>query len=163
MNSVLLTLLTLLSLVLSASGSTVTAVFTSAVDVPVTAASYVAAGNDVDISLAYAPTTGTNFTIVKNTGLAFIQGTFSNLAHGQSVSLAYSGVTYKFVANYYGGTGNDLILQWANCMTYSWGYNGYSQLGDNSGTNRSVPVAVTTSGVLGHKWSFPLPRASHTA
>jgi alpha-tubulin suppressor-like RCC1 family protein len=117
----------------------------------VTAASYVAAGNDVDISLAYAPTTGTNFTIVKNTGLAFIQGTFSNLAHGQSVSLAYSGVTYKFVANYYGGTGNDLILQWANCMTYSWGYNGYSQLGDNSGTNRSVPVAVTTSGVLGHK------------
>ena len=86
-------IITLLSLVLSASGSTVTANFTSAEDVPVTAASYVAAGNDVDISLAYAPTTGTNLTVVKNTGIGFITGRFSNLLQGQSINLTYNVTT----------------------------------------------------------------------
>jgi alpha-tubulin suppressor-like RCC1 family protein len=148
MNEFKLTLLTLLSLVLSASGSIVSANFTSAVDVPLTAASFVAAGNDVKISLGYAPTTGTNLTVVNNTGLGFISGHFTNLAQGQSVALTYNNITYRFVANYYGGTGNDLVLHWANVKAYAWGENGYGQCGNNSTTSSSVPVAVTMTGVL---------------
>ncbi len=33
----------------------------------------------------------------------------------------------------------------------AWGYNGSGQLGDNSTTDSSVPVAVDTSGVLAGK------------
>lgn len=93
--------------------ATVDANFISSSTIPVTAASYTAAGNDVQLSLGFAPPVGTNLTIVKNTGLPFINGQFSNLAHGQSVDLSYSGKTYRFVANYYGGSGNDLVLEWA--------------------------------------------------
>ena len=42
--------------------------------------------------------------LVNNTGLGFIQGTFSNLAQGQQVDLTFGGVVYKFVANYFGGS-----------------------------------------------------------
>ena len=39
----------------------------------------------------------------------------------------------------------------ADGRAYCWGYNGYGQLGNNSTTNSSVPVAVDTSGVLAGK------------
>jgi hypothetical protein len=68
----------------------------------------------VNLGLNFAPPAGTNLTVVNNTGLAFIQGTFDNLEQGQTVSMTFGGVVYPFVANYYGGTGNDLVLQWLN-------------------------------------------------
>ncbi len=37
----------------------------------------------------------------------------------------------------------------ADGKAYCWGYNNYSQLGDNSTTQRTTPVAVNTGGVLG--------------
>ncbi len=43
--------------------------------------------------------------------------------------LSYGGAIYSFVANYYGGSGNDLVLVWANNRAFAWGYNYYGQLG----------------------------------
>jgi uncharacterized repeat protein (TIGR03803 family) len=129
----------------------VTATYTSATDVPVTAASYTATGQTVNFTLSYAPTTGTALTVVKNTGLGFISGTFDNLAQGQAVALSFGGVTYNFVANYFGGSGNDLVLVWAGTRAMGWGYNGAGQLGNNTLTNSSVPVPVSTAGVLAGK------------
>ncbi len=103
------------------------------------------------LTLNYAPTTGAELMLVKNTGLGFITGQFSNLAQGQNVTLSYGGVNYQFVANYYGGSGNDLVLQWANTRVMAWGNNGQGQMGNNSTTNSSVPVAVSGSGVLAGK------------
>jgi alpha-tubulin suppressor-like RCC1 family protein len=134
-----------------AVAQTVTANFTSATTVPVTASGYTATGQTVNLSLGYAPATGTSLTVVNNTGLGFISGTFSNLAQGQAVDLAFGGVTYSFVANYYGGTGNDLVLHWAGTLPVGWGWNAYGQLGDNSATPPPAPVAVVAGGVLSGK------------
>jgi alpha-tubulin suppressor-like RCC1 family protein len=126
----------------------VTAIFDDAATVPVTAASYTAAGNTVEISLGFVPPTGTDLTIVTNTGTTFIDGSFDNLAHGQLVRLAYNGIVYSFAANYYGGSGNDLVLQWAHNRLSSWGRNTEGQLGNDSTTHALVPVAVDDTGVL---------------
>ncbi|MCE9610824.1 MAG: cadherin-like beta sandwich domain-containing protein, partial [Chthoniobacter sp.] len=136
---------------LPASAAVVNATFNAATDVPVTAGSYTATGNTVNLTLNFAPTTGTNLTVVENTGLGFISGTFGNLTQGQTVALTYGGVIYTFVASYYGGTGNDLVLRWANVRPVAWGLNGDGQLGDNSTTDRLVPVTVVQTGVLAGK------------
>jgi len=140
-----------LAMVLPALPSTVNANFTAPSTVPVTAPSYSATGNDVSISLGFTPPTGANLTVVKNTGLGFITGQFSNLTQGQTVNLSYNGITYKFVANYYGGTGNDLVLQWAYQDLSNWGSNGHGALGNNSATSSITPVGVDRSGVLAGK------------
>jgi hypothetical protein len=79
----------LLALVSSARAAAVTASFSSADSVPVTAASYTANGNTVDFALDFAPPAGTNLTVVEVTGLGFIDGRFDNLAQGQRVTLTY--------------------------------------------------------------------------
>ena len=114
-------LLSLPLFLLSARAAVVDATWNSATDVPVTAATYTATGNTVNFTLNHAPATGANLTVVKNTTLPFIQGSFGNLAQGQQVALTYAGINYNFVANYYGGTGNDLVLQWANTRPVAWG------------------------------------------
>ena len=78
---------------------------------PDTGSYYTASGTTASFSLNFAPVTGTNLRVVNNTGPGFIQGTFSNLSQGQTVALSYGGLTYNFIANYYGGSGNDLVLQ----------------------------------------------------
>ena len=65
--------------------------------------------------------------------------------------LPYNGVNYAFVANYYGGAGRDLVLQWANVRPLAWGNNNLGQLGNGSLAGSSVPVAIDTSGVLSGK------------
>jgi alpha-tubulin suppressor-like RCC1 family protein/phosphodiesterase/alkaline phosphatase D-like protein len=130
-------------------GTVVAATFNSATTVPVTAANYQPTGT-VNLALNFAPPTGTNLTVVNNTGTDLIQGTFDNLAQGQKVDLAFNGILYPFVANYYGGTGNDLVLQWANTRLLAWGSNSNGELG-NGGMRGSVPTAVNTSGVLDGK------------
>ena len=127
--------------------------FTSATSVPLTLANITTPANVVTLSLGYAPIVGTNLTLVENTGLSFITGRFSNLTQGQVITLGYHNASYRFVVNYYGGTGNDLVLQWANDKSYAWGSDSYGQLGDSgvAGPSSNVPVAVTYSGVLSGK------------
>jgi len=56
------------------------------------------------------------------------------------------------VANYSGGSGNDLGLVWASNRAFAWGQNVSGQLGDNTMTTaRLAPVPVTTTGVLAGK------------
>jgi alpha-tubulin suppressor-like RCC1 family protein len=134
-----------------ASASTVHAIYNSATDVPVTAVGYTASGKTMNFTLNFAPVTGTELRVINNTSLQFIQGTFDNLTNGQAVPLNYGGTTYNFVANYYGGTGNDLVLVWANTRPFAWGWNSKGQLGDSSQTQRQLPVPVTATGVLAGK------------
>jgi alpha-tubulin suppressor-like RCC1 family protein len=143
--------LTYLTFVLSARAAVVTATYNGATDLPVTAASYIATGNSVNFTLGYEPEAGTELTVVKNTGLSFINGVFSNLNQGQEVTLGYSGVNYKFVANYYGGNGNDLVLAWKNTRLLAWGKNDNGQLASDSSSNSFEPGAVTVNNVLSGK------------
>ena len=126
-------------------------VFNSASDVPVTANGFAAGGYPATLVLGYAPLPGTILTMVNNTGLGFIHGTFGNLAQGQRIGLTFDGKTYDFVANYFGGTGNDLVLQWADTKVAAWGSNNYGQLGDATTTRRLVPTSGDDSGVLAGK------------
>jgi alpha-tubulin suppressor-like RCC1 family protein len=89
--------------------------------------------------------------VVQNSGLDFINGTFDNLTNGQTVALSCGATTYSFVANYYGGNGNDLVLLWANRRVVSWGLNGNGQLGDNTTSNHLRPLPIMTTGALAGK------------
>ena len=136
--------------------------YSSAGDVSLTINGFTATGSSVNFALNYAPVPGTTLMVVNNTGPGFISGTFSNLSNGQVVNLSYNGIYFNFVANYYGGTGNDLVLQWSNNRAFSWGMNSSGQLGDGTVTQRSLPVPVTASGVLAGKTILSLAiGASH--
>jgi hypothetical protein len=81
-------------------------------EVPVSSNGFTAMGQKVNITLNFAPAPGTQLMVVQNTGPGIIRGTFSNLAQGQTIALTYGGLTHYFVANYHGGSGNDLVLLW---------------------------------------------------
>ena len=95
--------------------------------------------------------TGTELMIVLNTGLGFINGTYGNLAQGQTVSLTFGQSDNGASDGRAAGTGNDLVLAWKNTRIMAWGYNVNGQVGDGSTTNRLLPVPVTASGVLAGK------------
>ena len=69
-------------------------------------------GKTLHVTLQYAPAPGTELVVLRNTGAGIIRGRFDNLAQGQTITLSYNGLIYHFVANYYGGNGNDLVLLW---------------------------------------------------
>ena len=125
--------------------------FNAATDVPVTANGFATGGYPATPTLNYAPVPGTVLTMVNNTGLGFITGTFANLVQGQRVTLGFGGNSYEFAVNYYGGTGNDLVLQWADTKVATWGSNSYGQLGDGTTLPRLQPTLIDASGVLAGK------------
>lgn len=135
----------------SGTGAAVAATFGTAADVPLTRAGYSAAGKTFSLALSYAPDAGTDLTVVNNTALPFITGRYANLAQGQLVAATFGGQTYNFVADYHGGSGNDLVLHWAGSRAHAWGRNDKGQVGDASTTQRNVPVAVLSTGVLAGK------------
>jgi hypothetical protein len=86
--------------------------YTTGAEVPVSSNGFTAMGKNVNITLNFAPAPGTQLMVVQNTGPGIIRGRFKNLEQGQTVALTYAGLTYHFVANYYGGSGNNLVLLW---------------------------------------------------
>jgi len=124
--------------------------YNSASEVPVTSNGYTPNGA-ATLALNFKPATGTSLTVVNNTANRFINGTFPNLVHGQLFTLTFNGIGYDFVVNYYGGTGNDLVLEWADRRAVAWGAGALGELGNNSTTARYLPVPQTTTGVLAGK------------
>lgn len=141
----------------NAFASALSASYITGDEVPVSAAGYTALG-EVNLSLGFAPAPGTQLTVVENTALGFIQGEFTNLTHGQTVSLGYGGFDYKFVANYYGGTGNDLVLVWAGNRLFGWGDSLNGQLGQGYGA-----VEADTTDVLAGKFVVQVAAGSEHA
>jgi len=127
---------------LSLRAATVDATYHAPENIPITASSYTASGNTIQFNLHFAPTTGTSLTVIRNTGLNFIQGEFDNLAHGQQVVLSYAGRSYYFIANYNAHEGRNLVLQWANVKPIAWGDGLNGKLGNGSADDSLVPTAV---------------------
>lgn len=125
--------------------------YASGSDIPFSANGFNASGHTIGFTLSYVPVPGVQLSVVNNTGPGFINGAFGNLAQGQKVSLVYHGATYDFVANYYGGTGNDLVLVWAGNRLMAWGANDSGQLGNNSTAYAPEPAPVSSTGVLAGK------------
>jgi alpha-tubulin suppressor-like RCC1 family protein len=126
-------------------------VINSPAEPPVTIHGGAIAGGTAQLVLAYPPATGDSLTLIQQNGSGLIDGEFENLGHGQTVSLDFAGNTYHFIANYFGGDGNDLVLQWKNTRLMSWGNNDYGQLGLGNTSSRNSPVAVPLVGALANK------------
>jgi hypothetical protein len=90
----------------------VSATYVTGAEVPVKSNGFDVLGKTLKLSLQFAPSPGTQLMVLRNTGPGIIRGRFSNLAQGQTITLSYAGLVYHFVANYYGGGGNDLVLLW---------------------------------------------------
>ncbi len=136
--------------------------FTSATDVLMTASTYDATAMPLELALDFAPAPGTNLTVIRNTGPAFITGTFTGVANGSTVNLTYDGTTYPFIAWYYGGeSGRDLVLLWPYTSLTSWG-DGSGQNGDGTFTQRNVPVEVNRGGLLAGKTIVRVARGSNS-
>jgi alpha-tubulin suppressor-like RCC1 family protein len=84
---------------------------------------FAAEGLQIELGLGFAPLPGTNLTLVRSTGPEPITGQLANLTHGQRIELSYAGVSYPFLVNYQGGSGNDLVLHWNNTRVMAWGVN----------------------------------------
>ena len=81
---------------------------------PLASKGFIAGGKPLNLTLGFAPSIGTSLTVVSDTATPAvsnpINGTFSNVLQGGTVSLSYLGTLYYFQANYQGGDGNDLVL-----------------------------------------------------
>ncbi len=142
----------------SAQAAVVSATYDSSTTVPLTAAGLTATGSTVNFTLNCQPATGARLMVVNNTSSGFIQGTFDNLANGAQVDLTFFGYAYHYVAWYYGGDGNDLVLIWRDSSLASCGADDSGQLGDSAEHPVSngipvsyVPVLVDKPGVLAGK------------
>ncbi|MES2737132.1 MAG: choice-of-anchor D domain-containing protein [Verrucomicrobiota bacterium] len=142
--------------VLGNAGSSLSHTFNSADEVALEVSSLTATGTPLTLNLGFVPQPGTNLTVVRNTGVGFIQGRFDDgtggLTNGEVVTLTYNGQAYNFVAWYYGGqSNNDLVLLWRDTNLAAWGTNAEGRLGTGASGDRTVPTAVVRTGVLAGK------------
>ena len=85
--------------------------------------------------------------------------TQSTLPVAVSVSGVLAGKTILFIS---AGENHTCVIA-SDGKAYCWGLNGYGQLGNNSTADSSVPVAVTTSGILSGKTVLSISAGStHT-
>lgn len=125
--------------------------FDSATGVGARARAFDIDGMNAGFSLGHSPLPGARLMVLENTGGDWIRGEFANLAHGQIVILERAGIFHPFVANYFGGDGNDLMLEWTNTRPAAWGGNQDGQLGTGNNQTNLIPIAVANSGVLSGK------------
>ena len=107
------------------------------------------AGNLAPV-LGFEPAPGTELTLIRNTGPAPIRGRFANILQGATVPLTFNGVTYRFVANYHGGNGRSLVLQWPSMGLFGWG-RGDSGLFGSLGSSQTLPVGIPITGAMAGK------------
>ncbi len=100
------------------------------------------------MTLGFAPQPGRPITIVRNTGPAFISGTFSGVPQGGTVPLVHNGVTYNYIANYFGENGRSFVLQWPLVQMVAWGDNSDGQLGNGSIGADSIGVPTPVKVVI---------------
>jgi alpha-tubulin suppressor-like RCC1 family protein len=125
-------------------------VFNSSADIAVAAPGYSASG-PLNLTLNFPPVPGQNLTVVKNTGTSFISGTFNGFPQGATVPLTFNGVTYHYIANYYGGNGRSLLLQWPAMGIAGWGSNSSGVLGDIGSTSQTALYNIPLAGLLAGK------------
>ncbi|MBL9131059.1 MAG: hypothetical protein JNG86_07670, partial [Verrucomicrobiaceae bacterium] len=118
----------------------------------------IAAGSVLNYSLGRAPELGRNFTIVNNTGVKPIAGTFSNVANGATVTMTFEGRSYEYVAWYHGGDGNDLVFLWKKSDAFGWGNNTYGQAGPGASALTEPVVFYEQSDVLANPTAVQMAR-----
>ena len=84
--------------------------FNALTDVPVTVEGFTASGITLNVGLGFAPAPGAVLTLVNNTGVNPVTGTFNGLPNGGTISATFNSATYLFQINYAGGNGNDITL-----------------------------------------------------
>lgn len=67
-------------------------------------------GGNLSLALNFEPSIGQQFMVIENLSASPITGTFANLSNGGIISATFNSVQFDFVANYSGGSGNDLVL-----------------------------------------------------
>lgn len=86
--------------------------FASPSDVPYTGPSFDPGGLMFGtLTLGFAPAKGSVLTVVNNISSDPISGVFLDLPHGGEIETIHAGQTYRFLASYEGGTGNDFVLR----------------------------------------------------
>lgn len=90
--------------------STETVAYSSVSTVPLLASNITISGSMLAVTLNYAPSPGDVLTVIRNSGSSAINGAFSNLSDGGTITAVYNGTSYTFRASYEGGSGHDLTL-----------------------------------------------------
>ncbi len=124
-------------------------IFSSGTDTPITVNGFTATGLTITPALNFAPTSGTLLTLVNNTGGTSIVGELANISEKGTVTVPYGGVDYTFIATYFGGTGNDLVLMLPGpgVLDYTFGRAGRTELGVG-GFEGGKEVAVQPDGKI---------------
>jgi uncharacterized delta-60 repeat protein len=85
--------------------------FSSPGEIPFSATEFTATGKAFgNLSLGFAPASRTVLTVVDLQGTNPISGRLDDLPHGKVIEAEYEGTIYRFLVNYKGGSGNDLVL-----------------------------------------------------